>query len=134
MDAREREFVSTLHACLASGTLCYPKRDRVRLGNGEWGDGEWEIEVLDEYADDETRRAYTAWWPPDAPGYVTMTLDGGQFRRKSATGWWTLYVAAYTIREAYHLASRGEWAPDAFTAGIRRMFHSDGAVVLKPTE
>src|SRR6266516_6365323 len=88
MDAREREFVSTLHACLASGTLCYPKRDRVRLGNGEWGDGEWEIEVLDEYADDETRRAYTAWWPPDAPGYVTMTLDGGQVRRKSATGWW----------------------------------------------
>ncbi len=133
MDAREREFVRDVHACLATGTLFEMRLNHLN--------GEWTVEVLGSAADDddddddeEVSTPLRTWWPPDAPGFVTMTLDGGQFRRKSATGWWTLYVAAYTDREAYHLGSRGEWAPDAFTAGIRRMFHSSGTVVLKPTE
>ena len=126
MDAQARRFVQDVHDVLASGYSFDLHVDSA---------GRWEVvwSSSDIADDDETplRRKHT-WWPPLAPGFVTRTLDGGQFRRKSPTGWWTFYVAAYSEREAYHLGGLGTWAPDAFTPGIRRMFHTSGAVVLQP--
>jgi hypothetical protein len=125
MSERERAFVRDVHDTLAM---------RLSFSVKERPDGEWEVESggYDDSDDEGITRRRLAWWPHNAPGYVTLTLDRGQFRRKSTTGWWTVYVAAYSVREAYHLASLGQWAPDGFTPGIRRMFHDSGTVVLQP--
>ena|SRR5947209_4032290 len=127
MTASERKVVERVHMLLSAGRLIqkFHQRDdgswRVRPHRGQ------EVESDDEGG---IKRPYR-WWPMNAPGYVTM--DGGtHVRRRAARTWWTVYVAAYTPREAYHLAALGEWAPDAFTPGIRRMFSDDGAIVLKP--
>ena len=126
MTASERKVVERVHMLLSAGHLIQTFQQR--------DDGSWRVRPLRQAveSDDEDgiKRPYR-WWPVDAPGYVTM--DGGtHLRSRAVRGWWTVYVAAYTPREAYHLAALGEWAPDAFTPGIRRMFSDDGAIVLKP--
>ena len=129
MTASERNVVERVHMLLAAGRLIQKFHQR---DDGSWTIRPFRQQVELEDDDDGVYRRKKRpheWWPPNAPGYVTG--DGGTHRRL-AGGWWTVCVAAYTPREAYHLAALGEWAPDAFTPGIRRMFSDDGAIVLKP--
>lgn len=134
-----------------------PLHEFVLFAPKRWGTTreEWDkilnTQVLHEWSTNTfgEREDGQGWWHPNATGYVTLgPRDPSRATRKrkgraarkrgekprsrqsAPAGWWTVIVAAYTIPQAYHFASLGEWAKDALTPGIRRLVDPSGSLVL----